>query len=175
MQTPATIIAIISLLPICYQDFSNRSVHWFYFPLLTLAGIFYTMASLHSFRQMLYNTAINAAFLLLQIGILKLYFVVVRRSTTPLLDNKIGWGDILFLFAAGCFFSPGCFILFYVLSLLFSLVIGLALGLLRTKRYDSVPLAGLQALVLSTLLCFEVIYRHTFTTDDWLLSKLVSQ
>jgi len=161
MQTLATTTAILSLLPICYQDFSRRSVHWIYFPLLTVAGIFYSLLFTHSLSQLLTNTLCNSAFLLLQFGILKLYFVITRGSATRLLDNKIGWGDILFLLAAGFFFSPGSFILFYLLSLSFSLIFAVVMGL--------------QALALSMLLLFTAYSQHPILTGDWLLNKLWGQ
>jgi hypothetical protein len=175
MQTLATTTAILSLLPICYQDFSRRSVHWIYFPLLTVAGIFYSLLFTHSLSQLLTNTLCNSAFLLLQFGILKLYFVITRGSATRLLDNKIGWGDILFLLAAGFFFSPGSFILFYLLSLSFSLIFAVVMIRLKPAKYRTVPLAGLQALALSMLLLFTAYSQHPILTGDWLLNKLWGQ
>jgi hypothetical protein len=175
MQTLATTIAILSLFPICYQDFSTRSVHWIYFPLLTMAGIFYSLSSTHSFSQLLYNTAFNIAFLLLQFGILKLYFIIFRGAATRIIDRKIGWGDLLFLLAAGFFFSPGSFILFYLLSLLFSLIAAVIMMWLISPKHSTVPLAGLQALALSILLLFATFYQHSILTGDWLLTKLSGQ
>jgi hypothetical protein len=175
MQTLATTIAILSLLPICYQDFSSRSVHWIYFPLLTMAGVFYTLSSIHSVSQLLYNTACNTAFLLLQFSILQLYFIISRGAATRIIDHKIGWGDLLFLLAAGFFFSPGSFILFYLVSLAFSLIIGLIMTRLKSAKHHSVPLAGLQALALSTLLLFTAFSQHSILTGDWLLNKLSGQ
>jgi hypothetical protein len=137
--------AILSI--IAYQDLKTRSVSWFLFPLLAASGAGLAFSELQSPGLLLLYTAINGLFLLLQFALLKMWLFIKNRRNTVLIDHAIGKGDLLFLLATCCFFPPVNFILFYLLSLVFSLLLYL---LIRrwpavSGNFTTVPLAGLQA------------------------------
>ena len=169
MYFAAFAISGISLLMIVYQDYRFRAVHWILFPLLALGGIGMGVAG-QPVVKMLTNMGSNLAFLGLQLALLKGYFLLRRKGKEPLLDTKIGLGDILFLAAACIFFSPLNFIGFYILSLLFAIGSWFSMGGLRKTL---IPLAGLQAFFLLVCLFVGWWSKYSLLDDDWLLLKIM--
>ena len=163
----------IILVTIFYQDLTSRSVTALLFPPIALLGIFNYHLQLQSWNETFENTIYNALFLLIQYLSLKFYFILSRKKATEL---KIGAGDIFFLMACCCIFSPLNFILYYCLSLAFTLFCHLILKKVSAKQQqmNTIPLAGWQAVF---LLFFLVVYRYSqllFTSDYWLLNQILS-
>lgn len=152
---------------IIYQDISSRAVTWIMFPILALLGITYTLIVEIPVSQLITNSSLNIGFLLLQIGLLYIYFRI-RKSNTSLINEKMGWGDIFFLLACCFFFSPLFYILFYISSLFFSLI---AFIVFR-KKLQSIPLAGLQAIFLLAFITFYKISNQHIAHDYFLLNSL---
>lgn len=160
---------------IAWQDFRSRAVTWFLFPLLAGCGVALAFRETASISQQAKNILFNSGFLLLQFAALKAWFLL-RKSRTPLIDHAIGKGDLFFLLAAGCFFSPINFILFYLSSLLFALLSFLVMRVLpaRTGRPSTIPLAGLQAGLLLLCLTMPLLMQLQLTDDQWIVQKLLS-
>jgi len=143
------------LICIAYQDLRYREVSWIFFPFLTMLGFLISSKSTTA-SQVLQNWIINLAFLLLQylVATFFLNFLNSGRNKKIIL----GLGDILFLLSSAVFFSLSGFIVFYLLSLLFSLLI----FMLIIKKYSAVnkdgtvPLAGLQSVFLIILFAFRI-------------------
>lgn len=70
-----------------------------------------------------------------------------------LMDNKIGWGDVLVMFAFGCTVP------FPELIYLFSgsFVIAALTGVFFMRQSNSIPLAGILVLVY----CFYFFFKHS--------------
>lgn len=133
---------------ITYQDIRHRAVSWLLFPALMITGFLLSFSAAGSWIALLERTGINLLFVLVQLLFLYAYFFL-RHGDRLLIGKKIGLGDILFWLAASAFFSFFQFILFYTLSLAFSLIVYLLL--FRSPWSESrptIPLAGLQALFL---------------------------
>src|SRR3569833_2788486 len=102
---------LASLVAIAWQDYASRAVQWIWFPLLACGGLLSGLPGINAGAA-----GINALLLLLQLAVLAAYFILrygVRRTA---MQEKIGAGDICFLLAACCCFSPLNYILFYVCS-----------------------------------------------------------
>jgi hypothetical protein len=168
------LLTVVTLSFIAYQDFHSRAVTWFFFPLLGLCGVGLAYIELRSIPLLGRYIAINCGFLLLQLVILRLWFYFRKKERTAFIDHAIGKGDILFLLAAGCFFSPVNFFLFYLLSLVFSLIAYLTLRLWPAiaPKSPTVPLAGLQAACLLLCLPLHLLLNLPFTDDSWITMKL---
>jgi hypothetical protein len=173
---PALLLLLtgITLFLIAWQDFGSRAVSWFLFPLLAICGLGLAFIELRSLGLALQYVIFNDGFLLLQFVVLKAWLVLRRKGRSALIDHAIGKGDIFFLLAAGCFFSPFNFILFYLLSLLFALVIYLAVRSwpIFAARSSTVPLAGLQAGFLLICLPLHLLFKQPLTNDNWMILKL---
>lgn len=164
-------ITIFLLSVIAYQDYRSRSVGWVFFPLLAGAGFALSYISLHSLRDTMINSLPNIGFIVLQLVLLRLYFYI-KDTQTVFIDNKIGLGDILFLFAVSFFLSPLNFILFYLLSLLFTVLLWLFRTILRRRSKQwSIPLAGIQSLFFALTICISTLFHYSLTDDSWLLYK----
>src|SRR5580693_9019299 len=118
-----TILVAITLSMIAYQDCRSRSVYWWCFPVLAIGGLIMSLIKLGApvlFFQYLF---MNLFFLTLQLAVLKVYFVLRHRKNAAMINKKIGSGDLLFLAAVSFFFSPVNFLVFYLCSLLFTIVV----------------------------------------------------
>jgi hypothetical protein len=148
MDTISLTLAIMCLVMIAWEDFAERQIHWSYFPILAGAGGVHAYEELHSMGKLAMYAGCNLAFLMIQFLLLKGYFFIRQTAMVPIIDRKIGWGDILFLLAAAFFFSPLNFIWFYLSCLLFSLMVSLLWSTYRKSAFRSIPLAGMQSIFL---------------------------
>lgn len=139
------------------QDALSRSVHWFLFPLLGLLFFFYRI-SIHPFADAWPAVLVNNAFLLMQLLLVSAWFSLKRKSWINLTDELLGWGDILFLCCAACYFSVLNFFCFYILSLGIIILAWAIWQRIAKQKDHHIPLAGWQALLLAAVLI----------TDWWL-------
>ncbi|MDG5490644.1 hypothetical protein [Psychroserpens sp. SPM9] len=121
---------------IFYQDYKDRQVYWFLFPLVGLCSgiLFYKSTLPELFWSSIILNSVFIAFLLLVV-------LLYSKLTLNLkISEAFGSGDA-FLFTVLIFsFSTVSFLIIFVFALLFSLVIHLLL-----KKYSAVktvPLAG---------------------------------
>jgi hypothetical protein len=160
-------------LAIFVEDISSRSVHWFLFPLLYLALLGADYFSSHHWTIALRHSIYNSLFIVLQLGILTLYFSIKKKKIINITDGLLGWGDILFWVCISCFFSPVIFLLYYIGSLIFVLLIWGAVSLFSNKTNRHIPLAGLQALVFALL--FVIAWFKPAVklgSDEWIINKM---
>ena len=161
---------------IALQDFRSRAVTWFFFPAVAICGTGLALSELKSAALFGRYAAINLGFLLLQLGLLWIWFVVRKKRTTSLIDQAIGKGDLLFWVAAGCFFSPVNYILYYLLSLIFALLVHLVFQTwVSIRRFPTVPLAGYQAVFLAVWLSLHLLLHIPLTDDHWITTKLLPE
>lgn len=89
------------------------------------------------------------------------------------MDALLGWGDVLFVGCLACFCSPLHFIGFYMGSLLVVLVCWGSYQLITPGKNSTIPLAGLQALLLAVVLLTSSYYPLLdLTTDEPILNLL---
>jgi len=139
-------LIICILLIILYQDFKDRMVYWFLYPCIGLLG---ALIQLLVFPKEVFflNTIINLVFIAVILIIGGIYMKLVRRK--GFLNESIGSGDILFFIFISFCFPVVSFIVLFVFSLLFSLMIHILI--VKESNYKTVPLAGLMALFYSLI------------------------
>lgn len=152
----AGITGLACCLIIGMQDIRSRQISLWPVLLLLLVGFVFRIHL--PLAILMTDFGLNVAFVALLIGILIVYFRL--RGKKQVLDHLIGWGDILFLIAAGAWFSLEYYLLFYALSVLLALT--LSLLYFAIKRIDAasypIPLAAYLAtggIVLQLVLLFE--------------------
>lgn len=152
------------------QDIRFRAVNWLFFPVLASLYVIHGLVNGIYLKEILFNTALNVAFLLMVFILVWLYISFRRRRFVHLPDKLIGWGDILFLLCICFYFSLLNFILFYITSLLIIIVLWTIWIKFRPRVADRhVPLAGLQALILSGFLMIDWLVKSIdLTNDNWL-------
>ncbi len=160
------LLLLIALLGIIYEDFNYRGIHWWWL-LLLLLGIL-------GWRPWNYEqVAINWGFLISQFVLLTAYFSLKRKTLTNIIDQYLGLGDILFLFVIAILFSPFNFLLFFVASLMTSLLVFLVYQhLFPTTSAPTIPLAGAMAIILILVLLASEFFKHPIHLDYFTLRKL---
>jgi hypothetical protein len=149
---------------IFYQDYKTRSIAWPLFFCILLLGILHSIYYGGSTQKLIINSILNICFFLLQILLLKILF-----GFKKIINRKIGTGDILFVLCCSPFFSPANFLVFYTLSLLFSLCFYFLL-LNKSGTESSIPLAGSQAIFLFFFIAVYVVSGHNTTEDIFLFN-----
>ncbi len=69
---------------------------------------------------------------------IRLYFVCKGERNVKIIDNKIGWGDIILLFAFGCTLVPETLVFFFTIVFILSVVFHIIIS----KWKDQIPLAA---------------------------------
>lgn len=154
---------IIILCVLIYQDFRFRSVSWILLPVLYLF-IFWSVSlninTLHAFQNSLYNSL----FVMVQLGLVIIYFYLRNRSIRYFTSTHMGWGDILFFFAI----TPMCSLLNYILFLtggmLLILLYYMSLRIFHKVELQShtIPLAGILSALLIVLQLLQLFFPLLF-------------
>lgn len=139
------IILLIVLVLISYQDFKDKQVWAFLFPVYALCGTLLFFEASQSNIYLL-NIVINLSFISI---ILLVSFTVAKFVfKKKFLNSSIGLGDILFFVAFAISFPSISFLNFFTFSILFALLLVGVRGLLSSSKFRSVPLAGCMSLFL---------------------------
>jgi len=135
-----TIILVFFI--IFWQDSKDRLVYWFLYPLIGVLAYVIQSNTINNYILVIYNSLLNMILVSLIVIIAWIYSAVIKKK--KFLNESIGIGDIL-LFIFLCFtFTTITFIILFVFSLIFSLVL---YQYFKTRiLQDTVPLAGYIAL-----------------------------
>jgi hypothetical protein len=169
----AKLVLITCLLLIFYQDLRYRAVYWILFPMVLIALLVLVAQQQPQWKELLFNSSYNLAFLLLQFLLLFLYFSLKMRRWVNLTQGYLGWGDILFLLCIAFYLSPANYFLFYLISLLLIVFTTLLIVAFKAKKQIQIPLAGLQSMFFVLLLLADWNSGLIDMTNDyWLLTYL---
>ena len=87
-----------------------------------------------------------------------------------IMANLLGWGDVLFLISIAFYLSTLNFLLFYMVSLVGSLLIWVIWQTIYITKNKHIPLAGLQALIFTVFLAGDWGLKYfSLVNDAWLL------
>lgn len=157
MHIAFLILITISLLTILIQDIKHRAVTWWLFPVLFCLSYFYQFWTMNFFLS-------NLVFIFIQLICLYLYFSSKQKKFIPIQSLPLGLGDILMFFVLALWFSPINFMLFFVGSLLLTILATIVLQ--RTKK--TIPLAGVHAFMLLFMVFMKETISPRIFTDSWL-------
>ncbi|CAL2085593.1 Type IV leader peptidase family protein [Tenacibaculum sp. 190524A05c] len=150
---------LLILLGIFYQDIKERKVFiWLLVLAIGCNGVLYYQQTL---QQLFFlHISINSILILILLLIL---FVYTKFKMKMSLFEALGLGDILFFLVFAIGFPVETFLLLFITSLLFSLIIFISLK--AKLRHKTVPLAGFQALFLFLILfinlAFDIVNLYT--------------
>ena len=157
------IIIILVLLSIVWQDFKSYVLYWFIPPVLIVL-FFLRSWQMTGLNLEIQYIGINLLFVVLQVSIVYMYYVLKNRKLIPMIDKYIGWGDILFLVCLSFAFSPLNFIFFYIISLIIILII-YGSWYMFNGSLRKIPLAGMQALLLLISIISGNLLHFSFYND----------
>jgi len=136
------ILIIILFASIAYQDFHNREVSWFLFPLAFVAVVVNALIE-HKPMQLLGYFGINALFVTLQMAILFLVYAIKHRRFVNIVNTYIGAGDLIFFLLLCAGFSPLFFGVYFLSSLiLLTILYLLKQSVEKESGRKDIPLAG---------------------------------
>jgi hypothetical protein len=139
------IFTLLVLGIIAWEDLRERSIHWWWLPLL--AGCM-LIPAVHVWKNGdLLQRAFNLAFLSLQGSAILLWLMIRHRGWTDPF-KYIGLGDLLFFVVLAIGLSPANFILFYITGLALCLPAYFLMRSFLPKSEPTVPTAGFMALYL---------------------------
>ena len=130
------ILLISTLGFIFYQDIKERAVYWFLFPVFGLCGavLFYN----NTLPELFYvSILMNSIFISLLLLVVFLYSKLKLKSN---FFDAIGLGDVLLFLGLVFSFSTVSFLIIFVFSLLFALLLHVFIK--QYSKLKSVPLAG---------------------------------
>ena len=166
----ANLFILFSLAVIVFQDFKQRQISWFLIPLaftgFVCKAVFYKNSVAHDFL-------FNAAFILLQLICLTVYFSVKNKKLLNIMDTYLGLGDILFLVVVCTVFSPVNFILFYLFSMILTLLGVLVYNSFSKKQTTTIPLAGSMAAILLVLVIITIAFPGLNFYNDSLVLNIM--
>ncbi|MFD1001312.1 hypothetical protein ACFQ21_18425 [Ohtaekwangia kribbensis] len=144
---------------IIYEDFKFRAVTWYLFPLLAVIILIENVV-VYTSAMPLQIFIINFLFIAIQLMAVTLYLSIKNKKWIWIWEQYLGLGDILFLLVLCLFFSPLNLIVFYIGSLVLTVV---AVLLLRGAypSFAIIPLAGLQSAFLAALIIFNLLISPT--------------
>ncbi len=140
---------------IFYQDVKTRYVHVLLFPAIALlAGFVHYSKTIYP--VFLYNIGFNFLVTLTILGILFLYSKLVLKS--PFLNHTFGLGDLLLFAALSVAFPVYTFIILFVFSILFSMVIHPLFKSGSTQ--PTLPLAGYMSLFFALVFLINIFFGY---------------
>lgn len=154
---------ILPVFPLIYEDFKYRAIHWIWIALLLLSILLF-----HPVKW--WESGINVFFLCFQLGILTLYFSIKNKRWTNITLQYLGLGDIVFFIPLCLIFSPINLILFFVLSLTFSLFGFLIYNTFSHRKANTIPLAGCMSIGLILIIVSSFIFDFSLNSDLWYMA-----
>jgi hypothetical protein len=143
----ALTILLLCLVLIFIQDLKHRRIH------VILPIVIFSLAFLivplkkYDLVEILF---LNTGFFFITLGILTLYMSLKSKKFLNPFKHYFGLGDLLFYVAITPLFLLKNYILYFILSMLFAIL--MQLGLKKFIKDETVPLAGFSALFLFIIL-----------------------
>lgn len=143
------IVIILVFTLITWQDFKERLVYLFCYPLVGILG-FFNQKSFLELDTIIINSLVNLSLIATVLLILWVYCKIILKKR--LVNQSMGMGDVLFFMALAFCFSIISFYVLFVFSLFFSLLMHFLLKK-SYKEHTTIPLAGYMALFFAFVYC----------------------
>lgn len=169
----SNISVIVLLLAITFQDFKQRQISWFLIPLLFIALVIKSL-SIINLKELAQYTAINFSFIAIQLLLLTLYMSIKNKKFTNIIDSYLGLGDILFFVTICACFSPINFIVFYLVSIIFTLIGFVFYRAIYKSKETEIPLAGSMSFLLVVVIILNYVFdKWSFYNDNFLIDYFI--
>ena len=164
------IFLLVMLLLLSYQDFTYRAISWWTLPsVLVLYWSYKQDIGLTS----LSDTLINFGIIGVHWFLISLYFSLKNKRPVNVLDHYIGWGDFLFFVVCAMVLGSLNFVFFLCVSFIVSLLIQLLIMQIKRPVNAQIPLAGIMALLLFSLLVVDFVMPGNILRETNLVNNLL--
>ncbi|WP_281336238.1 general secretion pathway protein [Flavobacterium eburneipallidum] len=150
-------VLIVVFFLVFFQDYKDRKVYWFLYPIIG-AMVFVLQIQSVSIYPAFINTSFNLVFISLLLFVSYLY--AKYKLQQPLLKEVFGLGDLLFFVSIAFSFSIVSFLILFVFSLVFSLLLHFTIRYKQTEK--TVPLAGYMSLFFATVYGISFFWESNF-------------
>lgn len=163
------IFIIFLLFIIAVQDFKTQKISWIAFPFLLTALILKTYYL--NIVGFWISSILNLGFILINIILVQFYFMIKLKRYQPVIKHQMGLGDLLLFITLSFGLESISFVVFFVVSLIFSLLLFL---LLHKKRkallQERIPLAGILGInYIIVLVVLELLLNHPLNKANRLI------
>lgn len=148
MSIAFSLLTITFLGFITYEDFRYRAITWFVFP---LAATVIIADNIYSETMVLVDIFLNVFYIAVQLIIITVYLSIKNKRFVRIWTGYLGAGDILFFLILCLFFSPVNFVLFYLGSLVITVIVVVVMRKFHSS-FSLIPLAGIQSALLAILI-----------------------
>lgn len=166
------ILLIVVLLFIIYQDFRFQAVSWIFFLIGFVFNIFVAV-KFNSIPNLFFNVSFIALFILFQLSIIYFFSWFKYKKRINIFESVFGFGDLLFLIMIIPLFSPLNFIVYFIASVMFSLLVYSILNLIGIYKKQRIPLAGLQSLFLLIVIISQIFIKFSLYNDYIILEHII--
>jgi hypothetical protein len=149
----APAILLLCLVLIFIQDIKHRRIHVI-LPIVIFSISFFIIP-LKKY-DLVEISLLNTGFFFITLSILTLYMSLKSKKFLNPFEHYFGLGDLLFYVAITPLFVLKNYILYFILSMIFAIL--MQLGLKKIIKEETVPLAGFSALFL-----FIILLKDNFT------------
>jgi len=143
----ALAILLLCLVLVFIQDIKYRRIHVILPIIIFIVSFFIIPVKKYDLLEIL---LFNTGFFFITLGILTLYMSLKSKKFLNPFHHYFGLGDLLFYVAVTPLFLLKNYILYFILSLIFAIL--MQFGLKKIIREETVPLAGFAALFLFIIL-----------------------
>ena len=143
----ALAILLLCLVLIFIQDIKHRKIHVILPIVIFIVSFFLIPLKKYDLLEIL---LFNTGFFFITLGILTLYMSLKSKKFLNPFEHYFGLGDLLFYVAVTPLFLLKNYILYFILSLVFAIL--LQFGFKKIIREETVPLAGFASLFLFIIL-----------------------
>jgi len=149
------ILLILGLL--AYQDFRFRQISVAGIVALSCFVIFRRLSAI-PLKELEHQFLLNTLFVVVQLSLLALYYLIRNKNLKGLYTGGIGLGDILFFVILCIAFPSSRFVLYFLIGLVLSLISYGSYMLVRKNANKHTPLAGL----LAFFWIVQIVYTYVF-------------
>ena len=157
MQNILVILLLIVGAIIAWQDFKERLISLWAILLFAIINILQFMLK-KNIGSLINNAFTTLLYFTFVLGLVYLFYFLKERKFSKIIKEKVGWGDIVLFIIIGLSFSLKELIFFFTIAFILAALIGML------KKYKTVPLAGILAILFGSLNLLEASFGYQFKT-----------
>ncbi len=162
MELLVIIVLFLSLCFVIYQDIKYRYIHVILPVIIFSSGLYLIKADIKILLDVMF---LNVLFFVFVFSVLVLYMSVKQKRILNPFKNYFGFGDLLFFMALSPFFVLRNYIVYFIASMFFSIVLYFAFK--KVIKKETIPLAGYASVLFLFIITADFLldYSHISLLD----------
>lgn len=143
-------LLVLCSIGIAVQDFKTRLISVWLIVIFTISNIALYLL-LNSIYKFIENIIFCICYFLFSFLIISLFYYVKTKKIEPVINRKIGLGDIIIFFSVGICIEPIHLVYYFTLNFIIAIIVHLISGDQKT-----IPLAGITVITFSGFLAWRL-------------------